>query len=75
MKWHIDDYDLSASSLEAKYSPEGGGQHPHYTRNGWRGAVVMDETILGYWDWLVTQLNEERDELDRDNPFNSTLSI
>lgn len=70
MKWYIDDYDLSARTLEEKYSPEGDGQHPHYTRNAWRGAVAMDDTLLGYWDWLVSQLNEERDELDLDNPFN-----
>jgi hypothetical protein len=52
------DVGLTASQLEDKYNPEGDGEHPIYTRDVWRQAVADEETISGYWDWLVYRITE-----------------
>ena len=54
-----DDASLDAEGLEEKYSPTGGGEHPLFKREDWRTAVNSDDTLLGYWGWLVNQLNQE----------------
>lgn len=54
-----EDEGLSAEELDHKYNPDGGGEHPKFTREDWRDAVANDETILGYWDWLEEQIREE----------------
>lgn len=54
-----DDAALSAEELEEKYSPTGGGEHPLFKREDWRTAVNSDDTLLGYWGWVVNQLNQE----------------
>lgn len=65
----IKDYGLTAEQLDDKYNPEGGGQHPEYTRADWRAAVDNEDTISGYWEWVKHQLVMEEDELDQDNPY------
>ena len=54
-----DDVMLNAEGLEEKYSPTGGGEHPLFKREDWRTAVNSDDTLLGYWGWVVNQLNQE----------------
>ena len=54
-----DDAMLNAEGLEEKYSPTGGGEHPLFKREDWRTAVNSDDTLLGYWGWVVNQLNQE----------------
>ena len=54
-----DDASLDADGLEEKYSPTGGGEHPLFKREDWRTAVNSDDTLLGYWGWVVNQLNQE----------------
>ena len=54
-----DDASLDAEELEEKYSPTGGGEHPLFKREDWRTAVNSDDTLLGYWGWVVNQLNQE----------------
>lgn len=54
-----DDAALDAEELEEKYSPTGGGEHPLFKREDWRTAVNSDDTLLGYWGWVVNQLNQE----------------
>ena len=54
-----EDAMLSAEELEDKYSPAGGGEHPLFKREDWRTAVNSDDTLLGYWGWVVNQLNQE----------------
>lgn len=54
-----EDVMLNAEGLEEKYSPTGGGEHPLFKREDWRTAVNSDDTLLGYWGWVVNQLNQE----------------
>ena len=54
-----EDAMLNAEGLEEKYSPTGGGEHPLFKREDWRTAVNSDDTLLGYWGWVVNQLNQE----------------
>lgn len=51
-----EDFSLSAEQLDEKYNPDGDGEHPVHTRRDWRCAVVAEDTITGYWDWVVHQL-------------------
>lgn len=69
----IEDYGLSAYRLADKYNPDGDGEHPTYSRRGWRSIVEQDATLLGYWEWVRHQLEEEQDELDRDSPYYTEL--
>ncbi len=56
------DIHLSADQLEQKYSPAGGGQHPTFTREDWRNAVVADDTTSGYWSWVNGQIQSLLDD-------------
>lgn len=52
----LDDSFLSAAELDDKYNPVGDGEHPIYPRKPWRGAVIRQETLSGYWEWVRHQL-------------------
>jgi len=67
MTFSIKDYGLTAKELEMRY--ERSGQHPIYTLKEWREEVMAGDTLSGYWDWVVSRLEFEQDELDRDNPY------
>ena len=56
-----DDAALSAEELADKYTGEDGswGQHPIFRRQEWREEVANDDTLQGYWAWVVSKLNEE----------------
>lgn len=47
---------MDADLLDARYNPDGDGEHPIYTRYQWREAVSVEETLLGYWEWVEYQL-------------------
>ncbi len=51
---------LTAEELDAKYNPEGGGEHPDYRRADWRAEVASDNTLLGYWHWVEAQIWEHQ---------------
>lgn len=51
-----EDAHLSADQLDDKYNPEGAGEHPMFTRQMWREAVANEDTICGYWSWLVSEI-------------------
>ena len=53
-----DDEYLSADQLDAKYNPDGDGEHPVHTRWDWRQAVAQEATISGYWAWVVQMIWE-----------------
>lgn len=55
----IPDRDLTAVELDDKYNPEWDGEHPAYPRAAWRHEVINRNTISGYWDWVVYQLEQE----------------
>ena len=48
----IKDFGITSDQLEAKY----GVEHPVYTREEWRDEVGNRDTILGYWDWVLHQV-------------------
>jgi len=50
------DFGLTADQLDAKYNPAGNGEHPDYPREAWREEVAADATLLGYWLWVVHQI-------------------
>ncbi len=58
-----EDFSLSASQLDDKYNPDGGGEHPVYTRDDWRQEVAEENTLRGYWDWVAAQLESAQDDL------------
>lgn len=43
------DFGRTAAQLEAKH----GNEHPVYTREDWRTNVGQGYTKLGYWDWVL----------------------
>lgn len=58
--------ELTADELCEKYSPQGDGEHPYFTREVWREQVMEGSTISGYWDWvshIVALSNEGEGEL------------
>jgi hypothetical protein len=52
-----DDYQRSADQLDEHYNPEGGGEHPVFSRADWRDAVANEDTLSGYWEWVEHMLN------------------
>lgn len=56
-----DDASLDANELADKYAGEDGswGQHPIHRRSDWREEVANDDTLQGYWSWVVSKLEEE----------------
>ena len=54
-----DDRDLNAEQLDAKYNPDGDGEHPVHTRDEWRSDVFNQYTISGYWEWVEHMLLNE----------------
>lgn len=43
------DYGLTAEQLEDKH----GQEHPVYSRGDWSRDVSQNDTRLGYWDWVL----------------------
>ena len=56
-----DDASLDAEELADKYAGEDGswGQHPIFRRQEWREEVANDDTLQGYWAWVVSKLEED----------------
>ncbi|WP_027589501.1 hypothetical protein [Pseudomonas sp. RL] len=52
-----EDLGLSPGQLDDKYNPEGGGEHPYFTRQDWHNAVATGRTMSGYWDWLYREIH------------------
>lgn len=64
---HLDDMEggqdqgLTAEQLDCKYNLEGEGEHPIYLRSDWRACVHQRDTLRGYWDWVVSQVETQSD--------------
>ena len=60
------DQALDAEQLRAKYDglAEGSkwGEHPNHPMKEWRAEVHCQNTRVGYWDWVVTQLKLAADK-------------
>lgn len=72
-KFYTPDYGMSCFKLDDKYNPDGDGEHPGYTRRKWRDDVKCEQTLAGYWDWVVFSLECEQDELDKDNLYTANM--
>lgn len=33
-----------------------GSEHPDWTKSEWQTDVALDNTVLGYWDWVEHNL-------------------
>jgi len=67
MAWHTEDYGLTPGQLVKKYGDD--EEHYAFPQRNWRIAVEKGLTVHGYWTWVRGQLQEEENELSRDNPF------
>ncbi|MBC7198087.1 MAG: hypothetical protein H5U32_02445 [Pseudomonas balearica] len=58
-----DDCELTADELQQCYADADGGwgEHPRYARSVWKGYVSCNDTQRGYWDWVVSMLEQEAD--------------
>lgn len=59
-----DDTGLTAEQLAAKYDEHDGGwgDHPRFDRAEWLLGVCSRDTQLGYWDWVVSQIEQEAND-------------
>ena len=44
------DFGLTVKQLRDKYGPYG---HPHYIGEDWLDDVSNGDTVLGYWEWVL----------------------
>lgn len=56
-----EDRQLSAEQLDAKYNLDGDGRHPIFGEQAWMQEVMDRFSLRGYWDWVVSQIEEEID--------------
>ena len=54
----MNDRQLSAEQLDEKYNPDGGGEHPTFTRWDWRQSVAEQSTLRGYWVWVEYKVDK-----------------
>jgi hypothetical protein len=59
----LKDFLLSVEQLDEKYNPEGGGEHPLFTRLDWRHEVYDENTVVGYWQWVYCRLCESVNDI------------
>lgn len=64
MKFYIEDYNLTAAQLEARYAEA--EQHPGYTRGIHESTAPPN---CDYWQWVADILAMEEDELQSDSPY------
>lgn len=60
----------AANELQSRFEPndEGSwGEHPNYPMDDWRDEVNQGHTRLGYWVWVVHQLEANNDLDDEGN--------
>lgn len=50
-----DETGLTAAELAEKHGKCG---HPEHSLGLWAAAAGQARTLLGYWDWVVTQVNK-----------------
>ena len=58
------DKELTAAELQEKYDYPSGrwGNHPDYPMEAWGESAADLSTRLGYWDWVVAQLEQNDDD-------------
>lgn len=43
------------------------GEHPDYFVRDWSFEVGHEDTRLGYWEWVVSKIEEAKEDEDNDN--------
>lgn len=59
LKLESNDHQMGPEELREKYDGSQGtnwGQHPEYPMHVWQDEVAGLDTRLGYWEWVVHQL-------------------
>lgn len=51
-----EDLARTAEQMDDHYNRDGYGEHPVLTRECWRHEVFDSNTLSGYWDWVVYEL-------------------
>lgn len=59
------DLGRSPDQLDDDYNQSGFGEHPMFPREAWQEAVANEDTLLGYWQWLYHQIQEQEQEADQ----------
>ncbi|MBU9199904.1 hypothetical protein KTD31_00625 [Burkholderia multivorans] len=54
----VDAMEQAIEDAEAQW----GAEHPHYTREDWRNDVSRGDTKLGYWEWVVHNIESHGGE-------------
>lgn len=55
---------LTAEQLDEIYNPEGGGEHPDFTREDWRQEVANEDTLCGYWHQCMSWLQVRSEDIE-----------
>jgi hypothetical protein len=56
----IPDSRLSSEQLRTRY--ELAGEHACFTKQDWKDEVSNDETLRGYWDWVLAKIEQAGEE-------------
>ena len=56
----LKDASLTVSQLEYKYLRLNENTHPAFPKEDWQHKVSINETQLGYWDWVYSKYNSFR---------------
>jgi hypothetical protein len=58
ISYDFEDFVMTAQQLREKYGAAG---HPEHTKAGWKFDVENDNTLSGYWDWVLDHIEEDDD--------------
>lgn len=60
LPYDFEDFGMTVQELEAKYGEKG---HPEYTTAQWLSEPLRDDSPIGYWNWVKTQIALDDDEI------------
>lgn len=64
----VADYQLNAAQLREKYETLDPGdhwaEHPDFTHADWAQEAAELNTLNGYWDWVVNEIEQRQDEIE-----------
>lgn len=70
--YDLEDFGMTADQLEAKYGEVG---HPEYTRADWAQETANQDTQRGYWDWVVSHIEQDDDSMPGNDEQGNPLPI
>jgi hypothetical protein len=64
----VADHQLTAAQLREKYEALDPGdhwaEHPDFTHSDWAQEAAELNTLAGYWDWVVSEIEQRQHDLD-----------